>query len=27
VTEVFDLEGPIGVITQSQIVQRYAGSG
>jgi hypothetical protein len=27
VTEVFDLEGPIGVITQSQIVQRYAGGG
>lgn len=27
VTEVFDLEGPIGVITQSQVVQRYAGSG
>jgi hypothetical protein len=27
VTDVFDLEGPIGVITQSQIVQRYAGSG
>jgi hypothetical protein len=27
VTEVFDLEGPIGVITQSQVVQRYAGRG
>jgi Thioesterase-like superfamily len=27
VTEVSDLEGPIGVITQSQVVQRYAGRG
>jgi hypothetical protein len=27
VTEVSDLEGPIGVITQSQVLQRYAGSG
>jgi hypothetical protein len=26
VTEIFDLEGPIGVITQSQVVQRYAGT-
>jgi Thioesterase-like superfamily len=25
VTEVSDLEGPVGVITQSQVVQRYAG--
>jgi hypothetical protein len=27
VTEVFDLEGPIGVITQSQVVKRYGGNG
>jgi hypothetical protein len=26
VTEVFDLEGPIGVVTQSQVVLRYTGS-
>jgi hypothetical protein len=25
VTEVSDLEGPVGVITQSQVVQRYGG--
>jgi hypothetical protein len=27
VTEISDLEGPIGVITQTQIVRRYAGGG
>jgi Thioesterase-like superfamily len=27
VTELCDLEGPIGVVTQNQVVQRYAGGG